>query len=263
MAGRRGNAVNNAPKLDALDGGIGPIEVPKASDVLAARLREQILQGKLPEGQPLPAERELTIQTGLGRSSIREALRILEHQGFIVTRPGRNGGSIVRLPPRESVEASLGNFIRGQQLRMMSLLETRQALEPAAARLAARHRDPVDLARIDAIARRHEIAFDDVPRFLEANVQWHLAIVAASHNELLIAFMTAISQAVHAATDIENFNSDEVRRRTLQIHRRVVDAIRDRDEDAAERRMRRHVAAYVDLVGATAPAVLEQATRLE
>jgi DNA-binding FadR family transcriptional regulator len=247
----------------AAEGRIGPIEVPKASDLLATRLRQQILAGALAQGQPLPTERELSVQTGLGRSSIREALRILEHQGFVTTRPGRNGGSVVRLPARESVEASIDNFIRGQQLRLLSLLETRQAIEPAAARLAARHRTEADLDLIQDIVREHTAAFDDVPRYLQLNVRWHLAVVEASHNELLIAFMTAISQAVHDATDIENFNSDEVRRRTLHIHQRIVDAIRDRDEDAAERRMRRHVGAYVDLVGANAPAVLQQTTRWE
>jgi len=246
--------VNEAPKHSALEtAGVGLIEVPKASALLAARLRERILNGQLEEGSSLPTERDLCLQTGLGRSSIREALRILEHQGFLSTRPGRNGGSVVRLPRRDSVETSLGHFIRGRQIRRVSLLEARHAVEPAAARLAARHREPADVAELERLYEENAAAFADIPRFLRANVEWHLAVVEASHNELLVAFMSAIAQAVHAATDIENFNSDEVRRAVLRIHARIVDAIRAGDEDAAERRMRRHVGSYVALLESQVP----------
>lgn len=229
---------------------VGKIEAPKASDLLAGRLREQILSGAFAEGQILPTERALGAQTGLGRSSIREALRILENEGFVSVRSGRNGGPVVRLPERGSVEASLKRFIRAQKLRLVSLLEVREAVEPSAARLAARHRQDADLVKLDRAQLDLENAFADIPGFLRANVTWHLVVTEASHNELLIAFMAAIARAVHAATDIENFNSEEVRRATVNIHRRVVAAIRAADEDAAERRMRRHIAAYVASVTA-------------
>lgn len=229
---------------------VGKIEAPKASELLALRVREQILSGEFAEGEILPTERALGAQTGLGRSSIREALRILENQGFVSVRSGRNGGPVVRLPERASVETSLEHFIRAQRFRLVSLLEVREAVEPSAARLAARHRQEADLVKLDRAQRDLENAFADVPGFLRANVAWHLVVTEASHNELLIAFMAAIAQAVLAATDIENFNSEEVRVATVNIHRRVVAAIRACDEDAAERRMRRHVAAYVASVAA-------------
>src|ERR1041384_7768555 len=69
------------------------VVVPKASDVLAARLREMILSSGLAEGTPLPTERELVAQSGLSRASVREALRVLETEGLIVTKAGRNGGA--------------------------------------------------------------------------------------------------------------------------------------------------------------------------
>ena len=230
---------------------VGRVQVPKASDLLANRIREQILVGTIAEGQPLPAERELVTETGLGRSTIREALRILENQGLVVTRTGRNGGSVVRRPGRASLEESIGTFIRGQQLRLEALLETRMAVEPAAARYAAAHRTDADVANLVA-AQAHlskAIEAHDLPGYLVANIEWHLAVVHASHNELLIAFMTAIAQAVHRATEADDFNSDAVRAETLRAHGRILDAIVKRDADAAERRMRRHVQAYVGLAG--------------
>lgn len=229
---------------------LGRIDVPKASDLLAERIREQILSGVFVEGQLLPTERELSQQTGLGRSSIREALRILENQSLIATRVGRNGGSLVRRPDRSSVESSLALFIRGQQLRLASLLETREAIEPDAARLAAIHRNDHDLELLNLQGAQLDTAINDSEAFLAANVQWHLAVVGASHNELLITFMNAIARAVHAGTELDKFDSPQVRQATLQIHQRIFAAIRDKDPDAAERRMRRHVHAMIETASA-------------
>ena len=232
---------------------VGRVLVPKASDLLAGRIREKILAGTIAEGQPLPSERELVVETGLGRSTIREAIRILENQGLVVTRTGRHGGTVARRPGRITLEESISTFIRGQQLRLEALLEARAAVEPAAARYAALHRSEADLAHLDAAQIKLSKAVEalDLPAYLVANVEWHLGVVQASHNELLIAFMAAISQAVHTATEADAFNSDAVQTATLRIHARVVDAIVKRDAEAAERRMRRHVQAYVDLVGST------------
>jgi len=226
--------------------------VPKAPELLAARIREQILSGAIPIGHPLPNERDLSIETGLGRTTVREALRVLEIQGLIVTRTGRNGGSLVRRPPRASVEESIGTFIRGRQLRLEALLEVRASIEPAAARYAAIHRTPEDLANLHAIQARLVAAVDagNLDQYLMSNVEWHLAVTQASHNELLIAFMTAIAQAVHAATEADAFNSDEIRAATMHVHDRILDAIAAGDPDAAERRMRKHVEAYVQLTSA-------------
>ena len=230
---------------------VGRVLVPKASEVLAARIREQILSGAFAEGQVLPTERELVADTGLGRSTIREALRILENQGLIQTRTGRNGGSMVSRPGRASVEDSLGTFIRGQQLRLAALLEAREAVEPAAARLAAMHRTDGDLAELSRLQSKlsRAVADRDLPTYLLINVEWHLAVVRASHNELLIAFMTAIAQAVHTATEADTFNSAKIQQATLRVHSRIIDAIAAGDAEAAERRMRRHVQAYVSEVG--------------
>lgn len=235
---------------------VGRVQVPKASDLLASRVREQILSGVFSEGRPLPNERDLAVETGLGRGTIREALRILENQGLIAIRTGRNGGAVVRRPGRSSVEDSIGTFIRGQQLRLEALLETRVAVEPAAARYAAMHRTNDDLARLKVIQAELEsaVAARDLPKYLRTNVDWHLAVVHASHNELLIAFMTAIAEAVHAATEADNFNSDEVRRATLHAHERITDAIVSGDAEAAGRRMARHVDAYVSLMSLKQPA---------
>ena len=226
---------------------ITPVNVPKAADVLAGILREKILEGHLNAGMPLPNERDLGTQAGLSRASVREALRILEGEGLISTRVGRNGGSEVVRPSSATIERSVGIFIRGQRIRLEAVLETRAAIEPPSARFAALHRTDDDLQAMEKCHEKLEQASQagDIPAYVRANLDWHVQVVRASHNELLIAFISAVSQSVYAATDLDGFNSTAVRNAVIRAHRRVMDAIQARDGDAAARRMDRHVAAYI------------------
>ncbi|GGK59902.1 FadR/GntR family transcriptional regulator [Streptomyces flaveus] len=222
------------------------LTVPKAADVLAADVRERILSGELPEGSALPPERQLVEQTGLSRATVREALRILEVEKLLRIRPGRGGGAFVHRPDRESLASTVQLVIRGQQIRLDALHETREAVEPACAALAASRRTELDLAELDSV---HSELVDagaagDVPRFLRANVRWHTIVARASGNELLIGFMSALSRSIYSATDIEDFLDDDIRRVTARAHARVAQAIRERDAAGAKRRMERHVCAF-------------------
>lgn len=222
---------------------LSPMEVPKASDVLANELRERILSGEYPEGTPLPPERELVVQTRMSRTTVREALRILEVQGLIRIKAGRAGGAFVQRPGEESVASSLELLIRGRQLRLASVHQTREAIEPSCARLAAMHRTAGDLARLEA-ANTAIAESGDLDGFLRANVDWHVAVATASHNEILTGIMMALSRAIYTTTNNEGFVNDEVRDITVRAHRSVTRAIRERDADAAVRRMARHVHSY-------------------
>jgi DNA-binding FadR family transcriptional regulator len=222
---------------------LGPIHVPKSSEVLASQLRVHILDGTIADGAALPAERDLVVQTGLSRGSVREALRILHTEGLITTRPGRLGGSVARRPGDDALARYIGLFVQGRGISLMSLLQVREAIEPSIASLAAVNRTQEDLAALVAITKRIEDAFANVPVYLTENVNWHIAIASASHNELLKAFITAISGLVFKASAIENFASEDVRTLVIKAHRRILQAIVERDADAAGRRMARHLAA--------------------
>ncbi len=233
--------------------------VPKASDVLAEHLRERILRGELDEGSPLPTERELGERSGLSRASVREALRILESEGLIQTRPGRNGGASVKQPTADSIARSVGLFVRGRRIRLKSLLETREVIEPAVARLAALNRTDADVAALAEAQTRLAASQTDRAAYLEANVDWHLAVANASHNEPLVGFMTAISAVIQSATENPQLDSDEVRRQTIAVHDRIQAAIFAGDAEAAERRMARHVRAYGDQMRGLSPGDAELA----
>lgn len=235
---------------------LSPIVVPKTSDVLANELRKRILNGALQPGMSLPAERDLVAQTGLSRGSVREALRTLEAEHLVTTRPGRHGGSVARQPGDDLLAKYVGLFVQGRGIALLSLLQTRDAVEPTLAALAAVNRTAEDLQALVDVTRAMENAFDDVPLFLSENVKWHCAIAAASHNELLRAFMVAISNLIYQATAIENFATDDVRKIVIEAHRRIQDAIVAQDADAARRRMARHLTAVTAAMQAFAGAPL-------
>ncbi len=224
---------------------LSPLLVPKASDVLAAELRERILSGEYAEGTSLPPERELVVQTQMSRTTVREALRILEVQGLVSIKAGRAGGAFVQRPGRESMAASVGLLIRGRHIRMADLLETRGGLEPFCARLAAKNRTDGDL---DLLGTHNAAIADsgDLAAFLQANIDWHVAVAQASHNELLSGVMMALAPAIYHGTLNEEFVNEEVKGITLRAHAAVTRAIKDGDADAAERRMKRHVHSYAE-----------------
>ena len=224
-----------------------PLQVPKAKDVLADDLRERILRGDFPEDTALPPERELVKQTRMSRATVREALRILEVQGLIRIKTGRAGGAYVSRPGHDSMADSVELLIRARQIRIPALLETREAIEPFCAQLAAKHRTDEDLRRLEA-ANEAMATADMLAEFLRANVDWHVAVAAAGRNELLMGFMRALSRAIYTSTDNRGFVDDDVRLTTLRAHRAVTEAIRAKDSDAAGRRMSRHVHSYAEAV---------------
>ena len=210
-------------------------------------------------GVSLPPERDLVTQTGLSRGSVREALRILEAEGLVTTRPGRQGGSIARMPGDESLAKYISLFVHGRGISLLSLLQTREAVEPSLAALAAQNRTDEELAELVAVTERVEAAYADTPVYLAENVNWHCAIATASHNELLRAFMVAISSMVYKASAIEDFATEEVRKVVIRAHRRILDAIVDKDAETAHRRMARHLTALTTAVRAfpKAPLLIE------
>ena len=204
-------------------------------------------------------ERDLVAQTGLSRSSVREALRILEAENLVTTRPGRFGGTVTSQPNHESLGRSISLFVHGRGINLLALLQTREAVEPSLAALAAENRTAEDLQRLVDVTERVEKAFDDMPLFLRENVNWHMSLAIASHNDLLRAFLFSISNMVYKASAMENFATDDVRKLVMQAHRRILDGIVAQDADAARRRMARHLAAITALCKAfpNAPLVLD------
>ena len=228
---------------------LGKMKIPKASKVLAEELTERILSGEFAEGTGLAPERELVVQTGLSRTTVREALRILEVQGLIHIKSGRAGGAFVQRPGEQAMANTVDHIIRGHQISPTALLETRGAIEPFCARLAASTRTEAQLAQIEAA---DAVMADPAlkPREArQAEVDWHIAVSQASNNELLSGLMMALLAAATAetggrgATDARGPERARSVRLALSAHVSVTDAIRRGDAAAAEQEMQRHIEA--------------------
>jgi len=212
---------------------------------LAEVLQAKIVSGDLAVGDSLPAERDLMALYSISRATVREALRILGARGLIEVKRGRKGGSYISAPTGAAISQSLDLFIQGHDIRFVDLLAVREAIEPVAAGQAARARLPEDIANIDRLLTLQEELVEDIQAFSKLNVEWHLAIVRASHNPLFLTFMTSISSALYSATNREEFDL-ETRKIVVKAHRKISEAIMTGDPDAAIRRMKRHVTSYAE-----------------
>jgi len=221
---------------------IGPIEVRTASDVLADRLRAQILAGELPAGTQLPVERELAERTGVSRTVVREALKALAREGLVRTRVGRNGGTVVTRPDTGSIVRSLDQFAQAGDVPLHALLEARELVEPLCAGLAASRRSEEQLAELEAIHERLAAARSQADAEPE-NIRWHVAVARASGNELLASFVEGLAGVRKAGTENRHLSA-RMRVQVVEAHAAIMAAIRAGDADAASRRMRRHITAY-------------------
>lgn len=222
---------------------VSPIVVPRAHEVLAGQLRDRILKREIPEGAALPTERELVEQSGLTRSVVRDALRMLSVEGLIQTKPGRAGGSVVTLPSHEAMASAIFRFVQGRRISIRSLQETRELLEPFLARLAAERRTEEQLQNLKDLHEELVNSMSSFQDFTLANLKWHNEVAKASGNELLSTLLYSISHGVQLATMAQEYDTPAIRKQVIDVHARVNQAIELSQPDAAEYAMRKHITA--------------------
>jgi len=204
---------------------------------LAAGIGRRILDGTYPPGTLLPNEADWGRMFGASRTAVREAIRTLNGKGLLVSRP--KIGS--RVEPRERwnlLDRDVMAWHRAtldERTFLLSLQEIRRILEPGAAVLAARRRSPAQLAALEA-ALEDMRSEPDPEAKVAADVRFHLALLAAANNELLVPFGIVIEQALasmFAYTTSHAVHPEQV----LPLHEDVVKAIRRQSADAARRAM--------------------------
>jgi GntR family transcriptional repressor for pyruvate dehydrogenase complex len=213
-----------------------------AYQVLAERLRDDIISGHLRPGQRLPTEPQLCEQSGLSRSTVREALRLLSSQHLIVTTRGVNGGSFVAEPdPRalgETLSDGVGRLLASGAVSSDDFLEVRRMLEVPAAGLAASRREPHHLADLECTMFDPER--DDLCRRIEAHGAFHLAVAAATGNPLL----GLVARPLYSLSDpraVEEAAPLPFWRAVDRDHRALLAAIRDGDVPRAMELARTHI----------------------
>ncbi|GAA2409110.1 FadR/GntR family transcriptional regulator [Streptomyces glaucosporus] len=209
-----------------------PLTSPRRSalaDQVIDALRDQITSGEWPVGSRIPTEPELVEQLGVARNTVREAVRALAHNGLLDIRQG-SGTYVVATSELAGV---MHRRFAGADPR--DVAELRSVLEAEAARLAAHRRTEQDLRQLRSLLERREAAWGtgEVERFVEADVTLHLAIVRASHNEVLTALYADLGTVLR--TFLRSGMGEELRTEEYLDHGRLVDAIRDGDAETAAR----------------------------
>ncbi|OLB75959.1 MAG: GntR family transcriptional regulator [Actinobacteria bacterium 13_2_20CM_2_71_6] len=214
-----------------------------AYQLLADDLRGQITSGQLRPGERLPTEPELCVRSGVSRSTVREALRLLSSQNLIVTTRGVTGGSYVAKPDAATLGESLTGGVRlllaSTPVGLTELMEVREMLEVPAAGLAAQRRTEADLAALrDAI---FDPVRDEVPVKLFAIRAFHAALAAATRNPLYELLARPLYSVANEA-EIAEKASLRLWRTVDAEHRAILRAVGARDVPAAERAVRGHLA---------------------
>ncbi|GMA25015.1 GntR family transcriptional regulator [Luteimicrobium album] len=220
----------------------------QAADVLADRIGA----GEWPVGSPLPGEHALAAELGVGRSTVREALRALSSRGLVRARQGA-GVFVTASTPSPDWDDLL------RRARVADVVEARVAIEVQAARLAAARRTPADLDALRAtLAARREAELTPSPddgAYVDADQRFHAAVVEASHNPVLVELFAAFAPRVRAGMlDLLTLaGPGSPHHHDQDAHAAIVSAVEDRDPDGAATAASDHLQAVLDaLSGARA-----------
>lgn len=238
------------------------LQVPRISDAVAASLERRILEGSLKPGDRLPPERELAVELGVSRPSLREAIQKLASKGMVQSRQG--GGTYVTDRLESSFFDPWQEMMGAHPNLREDMLEFRRMLEGQAAEWAAERATEADLTRISQTFSTLTDAFasEDLDQRSKADIAFHQAVGEASHNALLGHLSAALLRLMH---DNIRLNLGELKSLPAagvllkNQHAAIHDAIRDRKPQAARAAAETHI----DFVRETLAQTLRSVARRE
>jgi GntR family transcriptional repressor for pyruvate dehydrogenase complex len=211
-----------------------------AREYVAEQIRRQISLHLVQAGHALPAERRLAAMFHVARSTVQQAIGILEEDGLVERRRGRRGGTFVRDTLGDAMDMeALVQKIRNERHVIEEALAYRRAIEPSCVARAARQRTPDDLRRVEEAARRATGAETDTA-FMGHDTEFHLAIARASHNRFFVAGIEEIRVLLAPLLAVLP-DSRLWHQRTHLEHGSIVAAIAGGDETRARNAALRHV----------------------
>jgi GntR family transcriptional repressor for pyruvate dehydrogenase complex len=163
---------------------------------VVGQIEEAIISGRLHPGDKLPAERELKEILKTSRSSLREALRVLEQKGLIEIRLGTDGGAVVKRVSSEALTQSLDLLIRSQKVSLHHLAEFRERVEGDVVALAAERARPEDILKLEKLLLKAKNCAHggaaQVNQFFDADKQLHLEFAHITGNPVYVAVLKIV-----------------------------------------------------------------------
>jgi GntR family transcriptional regulator, transcriptional repressor for pyruvate dehydrogenase complex len=215
--------------------------------VRSSRLYEQIVQqveesiqkGSLKTGDKLPPERELAQQFGVSRTAVREAVKALREKGFVEAYPGR--GTFIMETDSHPIRLSLDRMVKaGQAEGSRYLTEVREAMEPEIAAMAAERADGEDLAAMRECFTVMENAKRDPDAFIEADLDFHLALAEAAGNPIILSLIDSIVGLLREQR-MGIFQVEGGPERGQYHHKKILEAVEHRDSGGAREAMKAHM----------------------
>lgn len=226
------------------------IQRHRAYEGIVAQIEDALRTGRLGPGDRLPSEREMMEQFSVSRPTVREALRVLESNGVVTSRPGDPKGPVVADFAPRGLQKSIARMINLDAVSRLELLQFRLTLEGTACRLAAQHRTDAELAEIGASSTALlKIADGGAGSFGDAVLAFHSAIRRAGRNQLLQACGDAVHQVMREVIDSRIQNEPARRRllrRSAERSAEVLEAIADQDGARAAEAVRLGILEYYD-----------------
>ena len=228
--------------MDGSDGVIykplAPIARATVTDQIVERITAFILDAKLRPGDRLPSERDLMVQLGVGRSSLREAIKTLSAIGIVEVQIGDgmyvSGGQAAVLTKPLSWGLLLGDHSTRE------VIEARRVVEVELIGLATARITPADLAEIVALWATMRANHDNAEAFTEADRAFHLAIARAARNSVLYHILDTLRHLIHIWI-FKTFSEYPDRQSVFDEHAAIVAALEARDPAAARRAMAEHL----------------------
>lgn len=229
------------------------IRQPRVAEIVAARLRDDILSGRIKEGDVLPPQEDLLAEFKVSPPALREAIHILETDGLISVRRGNVGGAVVHLPSAERTAHMISMVLQTRAATPADVSGALMHLEPICAGMCAAREDRMTevVPFLEAEIQRQIEQFDNLAEYVPNARRFHEAIVSRCGNEpmiLLIGSLELIWSAHESSVWSDESNTaDPMNHRTMRAalrdHQRLLDAIRDGNEARVERLARDHLAA--------------------
>ena len=216
------------------------VEQNKVALDIIRQVREAILEGKLQAGDRLPPEKQLLAKFGVGKHTLREAVRALEAMGFLSIRKGYGGGAVVLEVDMNTTRDSIANFLHFQNVSVRNLSEVRKLVEPYLARLAAERLKQDGLEALDDCNQACREALLLGQSMSRHEIKFHRILADASGNPVLILILDFVNSVL---TDSKRHLQPGATfsQQVLAAHERILAAVRARDLERAEAEMRDHV----------------------
>jgi len=209
------------------------VTTEKIPQTIVSKIRKSLLDGDLKPGQLLPSEIKLAQMFGVSRSSVRDAMQILESTGVVSRR--KRGGTTIR---QITIEDMANIYLpKSEKETLLDLLETREVLEIAVVSLAVKRATADDLEELEKLI----VWMEEKPeQAAQADIAFHLTLARSSQNQVMINIIKSLKEIMNRLQEKTIYYPGRLQNIILE-HRQILNAIRAKDEELAKDSMKNHL----------------------